>query len=308
MSDYEGHIRFGLIGAGRLGGSLALALGDRLRWIISRSEASLAKIRPDLAESVILLTQSDVRLPEVECVILCVGDAAIEVTAKRFARQHAQLLKGTYLVHCSGALKRGVLDSAAALGARTIAAHPFQTFTRASVEALEHVAWGVECESRDADAARAIVRRLKGRPIILTDAVIKRKALYHATAVVASNYLVLLTALARDMAAAGGIEARDFLPPILRTALSNAVKAIENDETLGSILTGPIARADLATLETQAQELEDFPALAEHYAAIGKVGAEIAAAHKLISAEQFTQIIDTFEQMASKGHSSQPSK
>lgn len=72
-----------------------------------------------------------------------------------------------------------------------------------------------------------------------------QRALYHAAASAASNYLVTLEGMAERLAAAAGLE-RDALVPLVRGT-------VDNWASLGAVraLTGPIARGDHATAAAQ---------------------------------------------------------
>lgn len=92
------------------------------------------------------------------------------------------------------------------------------------------------------------------------------KALYHAATVVASNYLVTLTALARDLAQASGFDeadAQDLLAELQSGTLANLDRV-----DAAKALTGPIERGDLNQIERMhktslANHSESGPLLSE---------------------------------------------
>jgi predicted short-subunit dehydrogenase-like oxidoreductase (DUF2520 family) len=77
------------------------------------------------------------------------------------------------------------------------------------------------------------------------------RALYHAAASVASNFLVTLEAAAERLAADAGVE-RALLVPLVRAT-------VENWATLGGdrALTGPVARGDEATVARQRAAVQE---------------------------------------------------
>jgi predicted short-subunit dehydrogenase-like oxidoreductase (DUF2520 family) len=80
------------------------------------------------------------------------------------------------------------------------------------------------------------------------------RAAYHASASVASNFLVTLQAAAETIAEGAGLqpsEARALLVPLLR-------RTVDNLAELGPerALTGPIARGDHATVASQRAAVE----------------------------------------------------
>jgi predicted short-subunit dehydrogenase-like oxidoreductase (DUF2520 family) len=79
-------------------------------------------------------------------------------------------------------------------------------------------------------------------PVEIADA---DRAIYHAAASIASNFLVTVEAAAERVAAGTGLERR-LLVPLVRAT-------VENWAALGGrrALTGPVARGDVATVAAQ---------------------------------------------------------
>ena len=119
---------------------------------------------------------------------------------------------------------------------RRFSLHPLQSFTHDRGPEQLDGAWGaVTGESDEAVAtATALAETLGLRPFALAD---DRRALYHAGAAIASNYLVTLRRAAGDLFAAADVPA-EALHPLMR-------RVIENDFQL----TGPIERGDWDTVE-----------------------------------------------------------
>jgi predicted short-subunit dehydrogenase-like oxidoreductase (DUF2520 family) len=91
-------------------------------------------------------------------------------------------------------------------------------------------------------AATALAERLGMRARTIPA---EQRALYHAAASAASNFLVTVEGMAEDLAERVGLD-RGALAPLVRAT-------VENWDTLGArrALTGPIARGDLQTAERQ---------------------------------------------------------
>lgn len=161
---------------------------------------------------------------EPELVLLCVPDRAIAEVA-------AATPAGPWVAHVSGATPLAALDP----HARRFSVHPLQTFTRSrGPEQLDGAFAAVTAES---DAARAagfsLARTLGLEPFALAD---DRRALYHAGAAIASNYLVTLRRAAGDLLEAAGAPP-GALDPLMRRTIEN-----------GFELTGPISRGDWETV------------------------------------------------------------
>lgn len=157
--------------------------------------------------------------------LLCVPDRAIADVARSIA-------PGPWVAHVSGATPLSEL----APHTRRFSVHPLQTLVEARGPEQLDGAWAaVTGESDDALAyARELAETLGLRPFVLAD---DRRALYHAGAAIASNYLVTL-----HRAASLLLEDADAPPEAL-------IPLMERTIANGFELTGPIARGDTATVE-----------------------------------------------------------
>ena len=205
--------RVHVIGRGRVGSAVAARLGER-SLAVSADDPGL--------------------------VLLCVPDAAIAALAR-------ELAPGPWVAHVSGATPLAALDP----HQRRFSVHPLQTFTRQrGAEQLDGAWAAITAESEEALAtARWLAETLGLRPFELAD---DDRLLYHAGAVVASNYLVTLERAAAQLAEAAGAPPEALVPLIERT--------IEN----GFQLTGPISRGDWATVEAHKQAIRAARPELEH--------------------------------------------
>ena len=174
-----------------------------------------------------------------DLVVLCVPDAAIADIA-------ASLQTGPWVAHVSGTTPLAALDP----HTRRFSVHPLQTLVKSrGPEQLDGAFAAVTAETEDArDRGTWLATTLGLRPFPLED---DARTLYHAGAVIASNYLVTLQRAAAALFADAGAPPDALVPLMLRT--------IEN----GFELTGPIARGDwetvgahLAALHERHPELE----------------------------------------------------
>jgi predicted short-subunit dehydrogenase-like oxidoreductase (DUF2520 family) len=177
-----------------------------------------------------------------ELVVLCVPDAAIPEVAAKVSR-------GPWVAHVSGATSLAAL----ATHEKRFSVHPLQTFNRSGDPGQFDGAWAaVTAESESAKgAARWLAGFLNMRPFELDD---QSRVLYHAGAVVASNYLVTLYRTARQLLERAGAPP-EALVPLMRRTIDN-----------GFDLTGPIARGDWAMVNAHAAAIRaSSPELAELY-------------------------------------------
>jgi predicted short-subunit dehydrogenase-like oxidoreductase (DUF2520 family) len=184
---------------------------------------------------------------DAELVLLCVPDTAISATAEG-------LSLGQWIAHVSGATPLSALDP----HTRRFGMHPLQTFTRSRGPEQLDGAWAaVSGESDEARAhGREFALTLGLRPFDLDD---DARALYHAGAAVASNYLVTLHRAASRLFEAAGAPPEALVPLMTRT--------IEN----GFDLTGPIARGDWDTVGAHVRAIHDeTPDLEPMYVALAE--------------------------------------
>ncbi len=146
--------------------------------------------------------------------------------------------------------------------------HPLLSIT-ADATSFTGAACAIAARSETSlDVAREIATSLRMDPIVVRD---EDRALYHAAASIASNYLVTLEAAAARLAGSVGVERKH----LARLATS----ALENWARLGdSALTGPIARGDEATVARQrAAVLRAEPGLAPVWDAMAAATRELAS-------------------------------
>ena len=183
-----------------------------------------------------------------DVVLLCVPDRAITEVA-------AAVEPGPWVGHVSG----GTPLAALAPHERRFSLHPLQTFTHdRGPEQLDGAWAAVSGETEDAVVlATTLAEALGLRPVVLDD---ERRALYHAGAVIASNYLVTLRRAAGELLAAADVPA-EALDPLMRRVIEN-----------GFQLTGPIERGDWETVERhRAAIAEHTPELLEAYDALARL-------------------------------------
>lgn len=185
-----------------------------------------------------------------ELFLLCVPDRAIAEVA-------AGIAPGPWIVHVSGATPLAALDP----HVRRFSLHPLQTFTLDRGPEQLDGAWAAV--TADTDEAQELGRQLAAtlglRPFDLADDV---RALYHAGAAIASNYLVTLYRSASRLFEDAGAPPEALVPLMTRT--------IEN----GFQLTGPIARGDWSVVDAHIDALhESRPELEPMYRVLAETTA-----------------------------------
>jgi len=253
----------GIIGAGRLGGCLAKRLSDTGNSV--KFVASLDKERAEYIAKMVnakIVDPPYLELSNAELVFLTVPDQAIEAVAKTLADANIDW-RGKHICHCSGAYTSEIINPFKTRGAKILAFHPLQTFTlKVEPEKLQNIYYALEGD--DLDYGCSLAASLGGKVIIIRP---EHRALYHASACAASNYLYALLMAAAEMMQNTGAsrkEALDCLMPLVMGTISNIQEYASFDG-----LTGPIARADTATIEKHLSALGKYPRLLRVYQALG---------------------------------------
>jgi predicted short-subunit dehydrogenase-like oxidoreductase (DUF2520 family) len=158
----------------------------------------------------------------------------------------------------SGALGVEALAPLAESGAPVGSMHPLAAISDpvAGAERLRGAWFALEGDAAATDAAERVVATLGGRVLRLAPG---GKALYHAAAVFASNYLVTLLAVAERLmaeAGAGGEEGREALQGLAAGALAGV-----GERGVVEALTGPVARGDTGTVALHLARLSPPDAL-----------------------------------------------
>ena len=275
MTELElGPLRFGIVGAGRLGRVLAKALIAQELTVTSVSSASVdgrSAATHDLqvaafADPAQVLQGSDV-------VLICVPDDAIAGVALALA-PHVDESAPPRVVHTSGSVGLNVLAPLAAAGCVTLSLHPLQTITERSTP---HDLRGAAAAITAAEPAvqtfgHALAHALGMLPFDLTDEV---RPLYHAAASLAANFTVTLQAAVRELTGIAGIHesvAAHAFASLARTALER----VERDGPADA-LTGPIVRGDVGTVIAHLAALDAAaPAVAALYRPLANATVNLA--------------------------------
>jgi predicted short-subunit dehydrogenase-like oxidoreductase (DUF2520 family) len=199
-----------IVGLGRAGGSFRAAL-TQVGWTV------VTAFDPEVDRAV-------------DFILLTVPDAAIAEVAASIPPSDA------VVAHVSGACDLDVLAPHARVGS----IHPLMSLPdpdSGSRRLLDHCTFAV-----DGDRLMArLVDDLGGRAIVVPG---PKRALYHATAAIASNHLTALCAQVESLAAEVGVPV-DAYWTLMSTTLDNIAEVGPS-----AALTGPAARGDWDTIRT----------------------------------------------------------
>jgi predicted short-subunit dehydrogenase-like oxidoreductase (DUF2520 family) len=234
-------MKFGFVGAGRVGTGLAMAFGRAGIEVVAvasrRPEAARALAR-ELPGARAVPAQEVVALADI--VFLTVPDDAIEGVAAALAWR-----AGVGCVHCSGAGELDLLRKPAGDGAATGGFHPLRMFARPGepVESLQGAAVAVAGPEPLAGALERAARAIGGRPFRLPEG---SRALYHASANFVGGFVIALIQEAVALWRPLGVSEVDALAALLPLARST----LDNVASLGTAggLGSAVARGDVGTI------------------------------------------------------------
>lgn len=265
-----------IIGIGRIGGALAVALSRRgfnVERLIHRGDSTLNRILSHLP-STVSPEKFDPKMPAIESdvVVIATADPDIESAAAAFQ----EVLKpGRVVLHTSGSLSSGVLSSLESSGHFTGSMHPLISISDAVVGAgkFSGAYFCIEGDARALLSARSIVGSLGGHPFSIPS---DRKSLYHASAVTACGHVVALIDVAVEMLTKCGIgkdEARKALRPLIDSTVEN-LRELPPEKAL----TGSFARLDIGAVERHVAAIrsEMSEAVLDLYLLLGERSLDLA--------------------------------
>ncbi len=270
---------FSVIGAGRLGTSLAAALvkkGWTLRALADRDRAAAQESRRVVGKGE-ATTDLGRAVRGVEVVFFCVPDDAVASLSGKLARQGSGW-PGRYVFHTSGLLTAAALDPLKKSGAKTASLHPVQTFPRkdGAGRGFRAIYWDIEGSREALEFAQRIVRTLGGHCVMISA---ENKPLFHAACSLASNAFVSLEAAAAGLLTEVGLgpgEAEAILLPLVQGTL-HGVKELG----LAGSLTGPVSRGDVETVRKHIAALTSYPRQKKIYIALAAQAAKLLAGKTL---------------------------
>lgn len=267
-----------IIGVGRVGGALAIALarsGYAINRMVHRGSATAELISGRLPSTVVL-SPSD-SLPDIrsDIVLITTADPDIEEAAHRL---QSHLQGRPVVLHTSGSLSSAVLSNLKAAGCPTGSMHPLISISDAvaGAETFVDAYFCIEGDEAAQASAKSIVAALGGHAFSIRS---EDKPLYHAAAVMACGHLVAVIDAAIEMLSECGIDpktARAILLPLIKSTITNL-----ETQAPSKALTGTFARADVAAFERHLAAIDKSTsgAIRDIYLLLGERSLDLAEAN-----------------------------
>lgn len=274
-------MKFGIIGTGIVGTAIAVCLeqaGYQCLGVHTRSDRSYERFRTHLNKERLPLVEW---VQEADLIFITTQDGIIRSVAESLVQRKLYKI-GQIWIHCSGSQSSQILKVGANVPVRALSVHPLQAFAdiEEALRLLPGTHFGIEGEAEEEGIQ--IVQALGGIPHRIDP---EKKPLYHAGAVMASNYLVTLASMAVQLFDMAGIKqeaALESLLPLMQGTLRNL-----DIFGLPQALTGPIARGDSEVVRSH---LENMPLkIGQVYQMLGLSTLDIAQARMEQSGKEYPE-------------------
>ncbi len=289
--------RVSIIGCGRTGTALAVFLDKKkfsIAGLASRTSTSAEKAALAAKQGKIYENPVNAAMAG-DIIFITTPDHSIERVCNELSSwQNGKYLEGRYLYHCSGALSSSRLASAADCGGITGSLHPLQSFTPHTPiqpSPFTDINVSVEGEESAVVMGKKIINSLGANSFSIPTTA---KTLYHAAAVVASNYLVTLENFAIELLRQANLsenEAYDILSPLIQGTLNNI-------KTRGTskALTGPVSRGDVSIIRDHLRDIQQkSPHFLDLYKTMGAYTLELAQMTNPLGDEVVSEINALFK-------------
>lgn len=286
-------MKIAIIGAGRAGRALGIALKNSRIEIVAVAGGHSSKAR-DFAESIgaKFCSRAGEAVQLANVVLLAVPDREIAIVSEALAQEN--LPEGIVVLHICGSKNALVLKALQDKGVAIGSMHPLQSFTentKISAAKVVDSYFAVDGAEAAREAAKALIEAVGGHALAIAP---QQRALYHASACMASNYMVALLHSATQVFGECGIEEKAALAalrPILEGTLQNIL-----EQGTKKALTGPISRGDIQTVRTHVDNLDAFlPKEGKLYKALGAYTADFCATEHLLpedTSREIQQVLD----------------
>jgi predicted short-subunit dehydrogenase-like oxidoreductase (DUF2520 family) len=208
-------------------------------------------------------------------VIVCVRDPQLDETVDEVsvAANDGRLARGTVILHTSAIAEPEGLGALSQAGFPGGTFHPLVPFTDPEISAeLLRKGWiGIDGENAAKNVSRRLAGHIGARVLEIPPG---KKPAYHAAAVMASNFPVVLASVAGHLLHDIGIpdgSAYQAVESLMSGALTNMKQALPDDA-----LTGPVVRGDAETVGKHLRALQGTGATLEVYRVLSAAAVEIA--------------------------------
>ena len=263
--------RLNVIGAGKLGRTLARLFSDAglvtIGDIYNRNSEHSHSAQVFIGAGRVIKNIEQLSIEPAELWMVATPDDVIRDCAKQLAELAGISWQKTTVFHSSGLKTSAELSALQKLGSVIASAHPAHSFAspERSLTSFASTVCTLEGDKQAINILDSLLTAIGGQTTTIEP---EAKPLYHASTVMASNYLITLLGVSEALLKKAGIEetlASSILSPLMRQSLENGLT-----EGANNALTGPIARGDIDTLQAHLNAIEQkAPDLRRTYTTMG---------------------------------------
>lgn len=245
---------FTIIGAGRVGKALGLALHAARHRFHSLISSKSASELPEFADINIQHRYKSVSSAKSfgDVCFICVPDDHISLVCEQFPNSvnHPKIVS-----HVSGACSSTLLEQLRGKGFKVASFHPMQTFSiGASSEIFVDTLISIEGDEAAIQTLQKIADNIGGRPRIITA---DMKVALHIAGVAISNFMSTQFLIATDVisqydSSVDQHTVQEQFASIARTTLENIIT-----KGFPSAITGPASRGDIKTVQLHIESIND---------------------------------------------------
>ncbi|QBS09681.1 Rossmann-like and DUF2520 domain-containing protein [Legionella israelensis] len=248
-------IKCNFIGAGRLGKNLALALKTakliEIGGLYNQHPESTRQTVEMLGEGQPVLSLKD--LPAADAYFLTVPDDVLPSMVNQLIDANIAQIQHGFIIHCSGVLPSSILSPFKSTGCSVASLHPLKAFKKGELksDSFYQVDCVLEGDAKPLDWLTTCLQQLNARIHFISA---EGKTVYHAAAVLSSNYMVTLAEMATRLMQQTGIQQNQAYAMICRL-MQSSLHNLTQSECAQDALTGPISRGDIQTVKLHLQAL-----------------------------------------------------
>ena len=243
-----------VIGPGRLGGALALALsrsGSNISQIVYRSRSGAKELASKLVPPPSVVSVGNIVDVKSSLVLITVPDDEILNTVVAVSNSLANVRA---VFHTSGSLSSEILAPFRSRRCSVASLHPLASISNwtEGIERFKNAYFCLEGDSQAVRIGKKLVSQLGGHSFTIAS---EFKPLYHAAALTAAGHVTALFDIAIEFMVKAGVkrsQARKMLQPLLFSVAQN----LANQDTPAA-LTGTYARADESTMRRHLSALRE---------------------------------------------------
>lgn len=280
-----------IIGVGKVGSALAIelsAVGFNIVTLIDKNLSGIRKIKSGCKCKDLRTNLSEDVIGKSDVLIFCLKDDYIQKYIKEISKFN---FKGKILLHTSGLLTSEIFKPLKTGLTNIGSFHPAQTFSKLSFKnnkLLSGIYFGIEGGKNALSFIKKASVKLKSGYVIIPK---NKKALYHLSCVVSSNFLIANFYLLKMFSKSLKLSESKFLQ-ILKPLFYNTAKNIHNNGVTDS-LTGPVSRGDTNTINSHLNLLHGkFPKYVQYYKATSRLLTEVAGTkNKDINLKKISELL-----------------